>query len=100
MQEPYSIQLSKIIDEFNLEVLYLPNLPQDITIGCSRVNRPGLQVAANYYDYYERERLQIIGKMESEFLMTLSAEQTSQRLETFFSSKPAGDITSLSIFLD
>ena len=27
MEESYSIQLSKVIDKFNLETLYLPELP-------------------------------------------------------------------------
>ena len=97
MQEEYSIQLSKIIDNFHLDVLYLPRLPQDIAIGCSRINRPGLQMAASYYGYYERERLQIIGKMESEFLTTLSDEEVRERLDTFFASKPAGVIYTTSL---
>ena len=44
MEDNYSVSLSKIIDEFKLETIYLPELPEDIMISCSRVNRPGLQL--------------------------------------------------------
>ncbi len=96
MEEIYKIQLSKVIEKFDLETIYLPTLPDNIYISCARVNRPGLQMAG-YYDYFERERLQIIGKMESEFLTTLTKEQRTERLEEFFKKQPAGVIFSSSI---
>ena len=70
MEENYSVSLSKIIDEFKLETIYLPELPDDIMISCSRVNRPGLQMVG-FYDHYEQARLQIIGKVEHLFLEQL-----------------------------
>jgi HPr kinase/phosphorylase len=84
MEELYNIQLSKVIDKFNLETLYLPDLPEKIYIDCSRVNRPGLQMAATYYEYYEHERLQIIGIMESQYLNTLDEDVRRERLNAFF----------------
>ena len=96
MEEIYSIQLSKVIEKFNLETLFLPTLPQDIYLECSRVNRPGLQIAG-YFDYYERERLQIIGKMEAQYLTTLSPEVRYERLDQFFASNPSGVIYTSSI---
>ena len=97
MEEVYTIQLSKIIDKFNLEVVFLPNLPQNITVNCSRINRPGLQIAADFYDYYEQERLQIIGKTESQFLSTLDSETRTKHLTNFFASRPVGIIYTSSI---
>ena len=99
MEELYNIQLSRIIDKFNLESLYLPDLPDNINVSCARINRPGLQMSG-YYDYFEKERLQIIGKMESEYLTTLTPEQRTERLEGFFGTKPAGVIFSSSISID
>ena len=64
MEENYSVSLSKIIDEFKLETIYLPELPDDIMISCSRVNRPGLQLVG-FYDHYEQARLQIVGKLRT-----------------------------------
>ena len=97
MEENYYIQLSKVIDKFNLETVYLPDLPENIELGCSRVNRPGLQMAADYYDYYEPERIQIVGRTESQFVKTLAPEVRLKRLEAFFASKPAVVIYTSSI---
>ncbi len=91
MEEKYSIPLSKVIDEFNLEVFHLPDLPENIGISCSRVNRPGLQMAG-FYDYYEQARLQIIGKMENHFITNLPDDERRARLDDFFRSGPAGVI--------
>ena len=97
MEEIYDIQLSSIIDKFNLETLYIPDLPENIRINCSRVNRPGLQIAADYFDYYEKERLQIIGFMESQYLKSIGEEDELSHLDTFFASKPVGVIYTSSI---
>ena len=91
MEELYTIQLSSIINEFNLETIYLPTLPEQIEINCPRVSRPGLQMAG-FYDYYESSRLQIIGKMEYAYLAKLPSEERIRRLEEFLSSKPVGVI--------
>ena len=64
MEDIYTVALSKIISAFELETVYLPDLPENILVSCSGVNRPGLQMVG-FYDHYERIRLQIIGKTES-----------------------------------
>ena len=91
MEELYSIPLSKVIEAFSLETMFLPELPENIEINCARVNRPGLQMAG-FYDYYEQARLQIIGKMENHFIMNLSNEERAERIDNFFRSGPAGVI--------
>ena len=60
MEEIYEVALSKVISEFHLETIYLPDLPENIKITCARVNQPGLQMVG-FYDHYEQARLQIIG---------------------------------------
>ena len=99
MEENYSVSLSKIIDEFKLETIYLPELPDDIMISCSRVNRPGLQLVG-FYDHYEQARLQIVGKVENLFLSQLEPEESTRRLEDFFRSMPSGVIVTSSIEID
>ena len=98
MEEVYSIELSKIINEFDLETLYLPDLPENIFVSCTRVNRPGLQMAG-FYDHYEAARMQIIGIVEHEYLEQLSSDERYRRLEDFFRSKPVGVIITSSIRL-
>ncbi len=95
MEELYNIPLSDIIKSFNLETIYLPTLPENINISCTRVSRPGLQMTG-FYDYYEPARLQIIGKMEHSFLEKLPEEEKAVRLEDFFRSSPVGVIVTSS----
>ena len=88
--------MEKVIREFNLECVYLPDLPENINISCTRVNRPGLQMVG-FYDHYEQARVQIIGKVENLFLKSLPTEERRQRLEEFYRSKPVGVIYTTSI---
>lgn len=97
-QDNQRIELSKIIDKFNLETLCLPDLPENIFVTCSRVNRPGLQMVG-FYDHYEQARIQIIGIVEHLYLEQLSSEERYERLEAFFRSKPVGVIVTSSIQL-
>ena len=98
MEEIYEVALSKVISEFHMETIYLPDLPENIKITCARVNQPGLQMVG-FYDHYEQARLQIIGKVENLFLAQLPKEERSRRLEDFFRSGPVGVIFTSSIDL-
>ena len=99
MEELNQVKLSKVIDEFKLETIYLPDLPDNIFVTCTRVNRPGLQMVG-FYDHYEQARLQIIGKVEYFYLQTLSEQERAARLEDFFKSRPVGVIYSTAIMID
>ena len=96
MEEIYTVPLSKIIDEFKIETIYLPDVPENIPISCARVNRPGLQMVG-FYDYYEQTRIQIIGKVEDQFIARLEPEERTRRLEDFFHSQPVAVIITSSI---
>ncbi len=96
MEELYTVKLSQIIDEFDLETIFLPDLPENIDISCTRVNRPGLQFVG-FYDHYENARLQIIGRVEHLFVSKLDEKEKEQRLDDFFASKPSGVILSSSL---
>ena len=96
MEEIYTVPFSKVIDEFHLETIYLPDLPEKLEISSTRVNRPGLQMVG-FYDHFEKERLQIIGKVEHLFIAQLAPEERTRRLEDFFRSSPVGVIVTSSI---
>ena len=98
MEELYSVSMAKIIEQFGLETISLPDLPENIKVSCSRVNRPGLQMVG-FYDHYEQARIQIIGKVEHLFLSQLDPEERLRRLEDFFRSGPVGVIVTTSIEL-
>lgn len=87
MKCDFSVSLAKIIEEFSLETLYLPGDPKTLNVNNADVNRPGLQLAG-YYEFFDSERVQIIGKSEESYLKELDAEHLKQCLETFFSKTP------------
>ena len=99
MQDLHTVSFARVIDQFHLETIYLPTLPENINIECTRVNRPGLQLAG-FYDHYEPSRMQIIGKIENLFISQMDPEERARRLEDFFRSKPVGVIVSSSIEID
>lgn len=89
----FKVSLKKIIDEFNLESIYLPKPAEEIMIDETDVNRPGLQLSG-FYTYFNPERIQIIGKMEFAYLSTLEEGTRYERLDDLLSKKlPALIIT-------
>jgi len=75
MGEKNTVPLTKLIEDFKLEVVYEPNNLADILISSTDVNRPGIQLAAGYFDYFDNTRIQILGKVEHSFLENLSASE-------------------------
>lgn len=83
MQEPYSVTLEKIIEEFRLRVVYGQEYVSDIRITSNEINRPGLQFAG-YLDCFGPDRVQIAGMGEMEYLSTLSPEKRLDVLDRYF----------------
>lgn len=81
----YSVPLQRIIKEFSLELLYVPNNLDDCVVATADLNRPGLQLSG-FYDYFDKDRIQIIGKNEDSFLKTFVDAET--RIERLMSQKP------------
>lgn len=80
----YNVSLSKIIDQFSLEKINTPISPETILIDENDVTRPGLQLMG-FYEYFNSERIQVIGNMEYAYLNGLSAEERSEKLNILFS---------------
>ena len=70
MANKFNVSLEKIIQNFNLEVIYMPKDASEILIDENDVTRPGLQLMG-FYEYFNPERMQIIGKMEFAYLSTI-----------------------------
>ncbi len=88
MRTDYKIALGRIISEFSLEILHLPENGNELMISSTEVNRPGLQMAG-YFEFFDSERIQIIGKSEESFLGRFIPEKAEKRLTELFSRKPA-----------
>ncbi len=87
MRSNYTVSLEKIMEEFSLETIFLPGNAADVLIATAEINRPGLQMAG-YYEFFDADRIQIIGISEDSFLKRFTEEKAVARLEEFFSKKP------------
>lgn len=63
----FSVTLGQLITEFQFELIYGPEGFEKIEITTDDVNRPGLQLAG-FFDYFEPQRLQIMGKAENAYV--------------------------------
>ena len=84
MDSLYSVKLGKLIREFRLEVLRGAAGYEDRPIRTENVNRPGLQLTG-FFDYFDPDRLQVIGRVEDTFLSGLTAEQRRVSFEQLLS---------------
>ena len=93
MESNSSVSLDRVIKELSLEQLVMPRSAETILITVARVNRPGLPLTG-FYDYFEKERIEIIGKAEHLFLERESEEDRRRTLEVFFSHQPVAVVLS------
>lgn len=77
----FTVPLSKIINEFGLEALYMPET--DIRLESADINRPGLNLTG-FVEYFDKTRIQIFGLTEVSYLEALPDEERKKRIEDFF----------------
>lgn len=82
-ERKFKVPLKNIIDEFSLEAIHLPLDAAKLFIEETEVNRPGLQLSG-FYEYFNPERIQIVGKAEFAFLATLEEDVRKERMEMLF----------------
>jgi len=87
MEHKFTVALSKIIKEFSLESIYMPDNPDNILISSIDVNRPGLQLGG-FFDYFDNERIQIIGLTEISFLKRFVEEKRRNAIDKLLSRRP------------
>ena len=93
MTDKFKVSLQKVIDEFKLETIYIHKDAEEIMIDETEVNRPGLQLMG-FYEYFNPERIQIIGKVEFAYLSTIDEKTRRERLQLLFAQRlPALIIT-------
>ena len=87
MKEIYKIPLSKIVEEFHFEVIVKPDCFEEIQLITPEVNRPGLALAG-FYEIFEQDRIQLIGKAETHYLQSLEPSTKRVMLQKFVDAKP------------
>ena len=79
-----AIKLKVIIDELNLAVAQPTDDINDRLLKTADVLRPGLQLASEFYTYFDCERILLFGMMEYAYLDTLPSEEKLKKLKTLF----------------
>lgn len=85
-QEQYFVSLDDIVKKMNLKNLTPTISTAGIHIWQTDLNRPALQLAG-FFDYFDAERVQIIGKVEYTYIQNLFTSERKAVLKKLFSSK-------------
>ena len=86
MEDVYSIKLTKLIEEFQLETLYYPE-GETIMVSSPDVNRPGLALSG-FFGHFDPDRIQVIGQSEKQYIGTLDEATQTERFDAFLAHKP------------
>lgn len=86
MDQEYTVRLKTLADEHELVAVHISDDFETALIYTTDVNRPGLQLSG-FYDYFDPRRLQIMGIVETTYLLTLTTQQRSERFENLFKRK-------------
>ena len=87
MDNKFTVPLSKVVEEFSLESIYMPDDPGNILISSVDVNRPGLQLGG-FFDYFDKGRIQVIGLTEISFLKRFVEEKRRNAFARLLEHKP------------
>ena len=82
MRSKYTVLLKTIVEEHGLQILHAAKDYETKKIVTYDVNRPAMQLAG-FYNYFDPERIQIIGRVESTSLDTLSDADRLAAFERF-----------------
>ena len=82
MRSKYSVKLKTIAEELELTPLHTSADYEQALIITADVNRPAMQLTG-FYNYFDPHRLQIMGRVESTYLDTLSHEERLAAFERF-----------------
>ena len=74
--------LDKFAYDLNLEIVYTGR--GVVTLASMSVERPGLQLAGGFFDYFDSRRIIVLGLSEYEYLRTFSSEERKEKLQKLF----------------
>ena len=87
MLSNYTVSLERIIKELGWRPEYLPCDASELTVRCTDINRPGLALNG-YFEFFDPDRIQIIGKSEFGYLAELEPDVRAICVEDLAGHKP------------
>ncbi len=82
-QVTQSVMLDKLAYDLHLEIVYTGR--GVVTLASMSVERPGLQLAGGFFNYFDPRRIIVIGLAEYEYLRTLSSGERREKIVELFS---------------
>ncbi|MBQ7089346.1 MAG: HPr(Ser) kinase/phosphatase [Clostridia bacterium] len=95
-KQSYTVPLSAVIKEHSLEVVYTPCPTEERMVVSADINRPGLALSG-YLDYFDSDRIQIIGKNEYGFMENLPHDLRDSHLSDLVGTNPPAIIVTRSL---
>lgn len=77
------VKLKDVVEEFGFEVLHAGSDFETRTLHTENVNRPGLPFIG-FFEHFDEDRMQLIGRQETAYLKGISAEERRQRFGDLF----------------
>ncbi len=85
MSKKYTISLDTIVREHDLSIAYKGSDYDQVRISSWDVTRPGLPLAG-FFDYFDADRVQVMGKLEITYLTEMTPVERAGSVERFFAS--------------
>ncbi len=82
-QVTQSVMLEKLASDLNLEIVFSGR--GVVTFSSMSVERPGLQLAGGFFNYFDWRRIILLGLSEYEYLRMFTAEERKKKLLPLFS---------------
>ena len=82
-QVTQSVMLDKFSSDLNLEIVYTGR--GVVTLASMSVERPGLQLAGGFFNYFDSRRIIVLGLSEYEYLRTFPSDIRKDKLEQLLS---------------
>ena len=92
-----SIPIAKIIEELHLEKVYVPDNLDSIMLTTPDVHRPGIQLGVDYYDYFDNDRIQVLGKAEQFYMMEKTPEERFRAFDRLMATGIPGVVVTRSM---
>jgi len=86
MNEKHCVPLTRLVEEFHLNVAFRSTDYEAVQLTVEDVARPGLQLAG-YFDHFEPMRLQVMGNAEMSYIEKMTLAEQASAYDRLFSYK-------------
>ena len=96
MASDFSVALSKMTEDLDLQKVYIAENFEEIKVSTFEVNRPGLELTG-YFDFFDSSRLLLFGTTEFSYLSRFGSEAQKMVIDSILSFGPPAIIISRNI---